>query len=489
MRVNGKVVLRSEFEYVYRDSSFSVDRKGKLKEKLRGFVDFKLKVAAAEAAGLDTMPSLRSSMDSCRKALSKKYLGVDALEDSVLNSLYKQMKDRRNERVHVAHIFKRLPQNISAYSLRRVETQMDSIYEVLKKRKEDCDFQTYVNRFSDEKTDFWVAPLQMPLEFEQVVWSLQPGGISAPFFTPQGIHIVKLLEKRTLLSHAQLRDEIAFDQRHDCEWEEIVEELVGRLQKKKSFILDKSAVDELILKGYTPRVLFTLAGKPYDGEDFVRFASAYPAGIERQFKAFVEKSVLDSGYLGLESDNPEYRVEFLTYRDSVLCRAISNREVWERHLADEEELRNYFEHHRSRYDWEEPRYKGIVLQCTTKRVARRVRKALKKLSEHERMEVVRIMANADGSQEVQAVQGVFAPGDNAFVDERIFKFGKAVPDGSYPFTVLLGRKVKGPSDYKEIRGQVAVDYCHSLEESWLDGLRAQSKVEINQEVLKTVNNH
>ena len=90
---------------------------------------------------------------------------------------------------------------------------------------------------------------------------------------------------------------------------------------------------------------------------------------------------------------------------------------------------------------------------------------------------------------MQAEQGLFAPGDNAYVDEEIFKKGKTEPMTSFPFTAFLGEKVKGPETYQEVRGLLVGDYQNYLEERWIAQLRSTAKVEINQEVLKTVNKH
>ena len=73
--------------------------------------------------------------------------------------------------------------------------------------------------------------------------------------------------------------------------------------------------------------------------------------------------------------------------------------------------------------------------------------------------------------------------------EEIFKKGKTEPMTSFPFTAFLGEKVKGPETYQEVRGLLVGDYQNYLEERWIAQLRSTAKVEINQEVLKTVNKH
>ena len=51
-----------------------------------------------------------------------------------------------------------------------------------------------------------------------------------------------------------------------------------KLKKEYGYAPDKTGMDELIRTGQTKRTLFTLAGKSYTGNDFIRFAAAYPAG-------------------------------------------------------------------------------------------------------------------------------------------------------------------------------------------------------------------
>jgi peptidyl-prolyl cis-trans isomerase SurA len=91
--------------------------------------------------------------------------------------------------------------------------------------------------------------------------------------------------------------------------------------------------------------------------------------------------------------------------------------------------------------------------------------------------------------EIKLEQGFFVEGSNKYVDKIIFKKGDFVPLEAFPYTIVIGEKVKGPDSYNDVRGPLVVDYQEYLESLWMDHLRAKGKVEINQEVLKTVNNH
>ena len=59
----------------------------------------------------------------------------------------------------------------------------------------------------------------------------------------------------------------------------------------------------------------------------------------------------------------------------------------------------------------------------------------------------------------------------------------------FPFTAVQGRKQKGPDSWQEVREPLVAAYRDYLETHWMAKLRDAGKVEIDQEVLKTVNNH
>ena len=488
MRINGKDVLRSEFEYIYnKNNAFAGVEQKTLKEYVDLFVNFKLKVAAAEVAGIDTTRAFREELEGYRRQLAKSYLTDKNVSELAARQVYDKMKaNHRAGQVRVSHIFKYLPQTVTTHALRSAEARMDSIYAALQKGQ--ADFDACVRDFSDEKKSFWVSWLQMPAEFEDIVFGLQAGEMSRPFFTPQGIHIVKVLERKEIRPFDEIKNEIIRRQTRRHGTDKGTEALVEKLKKEYKYTPDKAGMDELLLKGSTDKRLFVLDGREYTGKMFAPFAAAHPQGVQRQLDGFVMKAVLDYEYGRLEQKFPEFRMLMQEYRDGMLLFEISNREIWERVPSDEAGLAAYFAEHRSDYHWKTPRYKGIVLHTTTKRIGKQVRKFLKSLPEEEWQNAIRLTFNAK-TRQVQVEQGLFALGDNAYVDAEIFKKGETEPVESFPFTTFLGEKMKGPQTYQEVRGLLSGDYQNYLEERWIAQLRAASKVEINQEVLKTVNNH
>lgn len=491
VRIDGKEVFRSEFERFCDKKGVDAGAGRKvLNEYVESFVNFKLKVAAAKAAGLDTTTVFLKERERYRNRLVWAYLADMEAAGKEAHDFYdKQTSGHPVGQVLVRHIFKYLPQNISGHAIREVEHKMDSVFRQLETAEAAMDFDACVNLFSDDKSSFWVSRKQMPIEFEDVAFGLKVGEFSPPFFTPQGIHIVKVLERKEHPSFDEVKDEIIHCQAFRHGGKKITRTFVEKLKKEYRYTPDKAGMDELLSAGGTRRALFALDGKSYTGEDFSIFAAAHPAGLRKQLEEFVMKTVLDYENSRLEQKHPKFRVLLQECCDSILLAEIMHREIGEEKVRNEAELKGYFEIHRSDFHWEEPHYKGMVLHCATKRVAKQARRILKKLPESEWKNAVRLAFNAEGKQRIQAEQGTFAPGDNEYVDLLVFRKKGTTPILSYPFTMVLGKKQKNPDSWEEVREAVVIAYRNHLEAHWTAKLRSAAKVEIEQEVLKTVNNH
>ena len=442
MRVGGCDVTRSEFEYYYNRAVRLASGELTPKTYARLFTDFKLKVQAAEAAGLDTLLAFRGEMAAYRARLSVAWLTDSAMLDRALRRRYARVV-AAGPAVRVEQVWRRLPQNVTGTALRAAIGQMDSIYEALCQAGPEA-FGDFVERFSDDDTIRWVRRLEETAEFADTVFALKPGTWTRPFFTPRGLHIVRVLERAEVPPFEAVRDSLL----QAC-----------------------------------PRCVAEAARAWAE-----RRKETYGFVASRRLTNRQVQQILAAEYIRLERENPVYRLALQSYREDALARAVDRREAERVAGADEETLQAYFDRHRADYHWDTPRFRGIVLHCTGKRVAKRARKMLKHLPEAEWSNAVRLMFNKDEVQ-IRVEQGTFAPGDNASVDERVFKRGEAPEVNGFPHTVLVGKKLKGPSDYREVRPALLADYCAACESQWLAALRAGGKVEINQEVLKTVNNH
>ena len=114
MTVNGKPVLRSEFEYSYNknNSNEVIDRKS-VDEYVDLFINYKLKVEAALDAHLDTMKSYQNEFASYRDKQIRPSIITDADIEKEAYHIYKETQQRIDSHggvVKVAHILLRLNQ-------------------------------------------------------------------------------------------------------------------------------------------------------------------------------------------------------------------------------------------------------------------------------------------------------------------------------------------------------------------------------------------
>lgn len=114
---------------------------------------------------------------------------------------------------------------------------MDSIYRVIQNQP-DLNFNRLVEIYSDDKQSRWIEGLETTSEFEDVAFSLAKGAVSQPFFTPEGIHILKVIDREEAFAY-----------------ENVSGRLIERLRRKE--ILDKGTaamLDRLKGHGSIPRI-------------------------------------------------------------------------------------------------------------------------------------------------------------------------------------------------------------------------------------------
>ena len=488
MRVNGRAISRSEFEYSYHRNAFGTGAALSPKEYAALFSQAMLKVAAAKVAGLDTTSAFRKQHEANRMKLIESYLIDKPALDSCARVLYQKMSQKHRGRVQVVQLFKYLPQTITARNLEEQKSRMDSIYQAIRNQP-GLDFARLVEKYSDDKESRWIESLQTTSEFEEMAFSLSKGEISPPFFTPAGIHILKVTDRKEVPTYEEISDKLQERVLRRGMQDNLTGKVVERLKRDWQYIPNQVGIDELLGKGETKQLLFTIDGQAYTGAMFKRFAASHPQAVKRQFNEFAAKSLLDYESRNIDKKHPEIRYALQQSDEDYLVKEVTRRKVDLPATNDRAGLATYFKFHSSDYHWDTPRYKGVVLHCADKKTAKQARKMLKKLPEEEWADKLRQTFNASGKERIQIEQGVFADGDNKYIDEIVFRKGGFEPDMSYPFTIAVGKKQKGPNDYREVIEQVRKDYQTYLDTYWTRELEASGKVEINQEVLKTVNNN
>ena len=448
MTINGNPVLRSEFEYSYnKNNSETVVDKKNVADYVPLFVNYKLKVLAAEAAGIDTTSAFRKEFLSYRdQQVRPSFINDDDVEAEA-RKIYKETQTRIDSNgglVRPSHILLMLKQNATQAEQDAAKLRADSIYTALVK---GADFADLARRLSDDKGSAsrggdvsWVQKGQTVKEFEDVVFAMKKGELSKPFLSPFGYHIVKLMDKQNFFPYDTLRADI------------------------RRFIDQRGLRDHIV-----SQKLDSLA------------KAAQPATTVQ--------SLLDKRADEMAAKDPALRNLIREYHDGLLLYEISNRLVWDKAAKDEAGLAAFFKKNRKRYAWTEPRFKGIAYNCKDAADVEAVKRSIKKVDFDDWAETLRKQFN-DSTLRIKVVKGIFKKGDNALVDREIFQVDTTytAPKG-YEHTAVFGKKLKAPKTYDDVRELVVADYQEYLEKQWIANLRKQYPVVLNEEALATVNKH
>lgn len=205
MKINGQKVRLSEFEYMYHKNSDQQMQPLTLNEYVDMFVNYKLKVLAAEEAGIDTTASFLKEFRGYRSDLAKPYLRDQTVEDELLKKAYEQVSNE----VRVSHIM--LALSGSEDGDKAVEARLDSIRGEIVNNGQSwdalCAQYSIDNGSKNNGGDQGYIDGQrgLPYKFIEAAYETPVGSISKPFATPYGYHIVKVVDRRPSSGQVQAR--------------------------------------------------------------------------------------------------------------------------------------------------------------------------------------------------------------------------------------------------------------------------------------------
>lgn len=442
MRINGKEVKRSEFEYALNknNETLGVDRKA-VKEYLPMYIDFKLKVAEAEAMRLDTLSSFLEEFKSNRAQLAENYLIDHDYIEKEAHKIYAKDSAVIDGFLKVAHIFIPLQQQDSAQKADSVKAVMDKTYEAVMGGLSFADAAKELGLPVNIVEPFEIVRGQAYKEFEETAFALADSAISKPFRSPVGFHIVQRFGMRPFGQFREYRDVI-----------------VSMLEKRGIRNVAR------LLKGR--HLAREMGGNITPEEALAR-----------------EDSLLETKY-------PEFGNLMTEYYDGLLFFEVSSREVWNKASEDEAGLTKFFKKNKKKYKFETPRYRGAVIYANSAEDMAKAKKLFTDAPQEEYRQIMKDNFYVDSVFTVRIEMGIFSIGDNAWVDKMVFGQGEGgTMKRGFTLVDVAGTLLKGPQTYKDVKGHVINDYQKYLEERWLKVLRKKYKVEVDDEVLKTVNNH
>lgn len=608
MTVNGKDVRLSEFEYLYNKNNSQQVEPQTIDQYVDMFIDYKLKVADAEAHGIDTTDAFVNEFGQFTSELSAPYF----IDKELLDSIVRQQYDHMQRELVVSHIMVNESRHMILDSLRaeiingnisfedvareysidkpsavrgglmgnlipgqypwpfeeaayntpvgglspifdsgfgfhiiRVEKSIpargevkashilrttrgaseaeaaaqkqliDSIYAVVK--ADPGKFEAMAEQFSQDPGTAkrggdldWFRSGAMVAEFDSVAFAIPVGGISKPFTTAFGWHIIKkndargigsLEDNRTKIEQALqgtergARPRISFISKiakaHNGKvYAENIKNLPG-VGDSETVRLDSTVLAEFA-KSNLP--ILTIGGVEYTLADVskrmhsapLRGHKAIETQINRDARAMLSDKALDIARGELMTTNPDYANLINEYRDGILLFEISNTNVWDKAAKDTAGLEKFFKANRKKYAWESPKFKSYVLFAPTDSLLTEAMNYASTLSpDIKKEQLVELMREKFG-RDIKVEKVIAAKGDNKITD--FLAFGGAKPEADNArwtcYAALFGRIINAPEEAADVRGQAVADYQAQLEKEWLKELHKKYKVTVNKDVLK-----
>ena len=449
MTINGQQVPRSEFEYSFnKNNAEGVIDKKSVEEYVDLFINYKLKVFAALDAHYDTLQSYKDEFAQYRDQQVKPMLVTDEDIEAEAHKIYNETVERigPDGLIKTAHILISAKQSAPQEEWDAARVRIDSVYQAL---KDGADFAELAQKVSQDPGTAskggelpFVQRGQLVKEFEDAAFELKDSGDISPVVQSSfGYHIIQLRARKMLEP---------FEYHH--------ENILKFIERRN--MRDQIADNKL---------------------------NAMVAADSTRTKA----QIMEQKAAELSQNDQELKYLIQEYHDGLLLYEISNRLVWDKAAKDEAGLEQYFKKHKKNYKWDEPRFKGMAYHVKEQADVKAVADCVKGLPFDQWAEKLRTTFNGDSVIRIRVEKGIFKKGDNALIDSVEFKVDTIVKHlKDYPIDATYGKMLKsGPEDYTDVRGLVVADLQEELEKAWVADLRRRYTWTVDENVLKTVNQH
>lgn len=428
--------------------------------------------------------------------------------------------DKRMNRgeVSVAHIMILKPANPE---IKTEDKSKQTIEDIYKKIQQGESFESLAQQFSEDKSSaskggvlqrFGSGQLSSE-EFESVAFSLQnKDEISQPFQTQFGWHIVKLIDKHPLKSLAEMKADLEDRVRKDERSLLITNSLSKKLRVKYTFSKDQktlSAVKKVvnddfynqtweipsIVKDNPSEILVINKSKKVSSLQFLNFIYSQQKAklkikpvaklVDELFEKFIDEQLAAYYNENLENEFPEFKHVMDEYRDGLLLFDLMDKEIWTRAKTDTTGIFTYFKNNQINYQWKK-RFEVDIFSSTDKSVIEKTQQFLKK---GKTLDFIKEKLNKDGKVNIMVKSGLFEEDYDIlpYYPNASKGVTSIVSKDNYYFVVNVKEvKEAGNKDFTDCKGKVISDYQQFLESNWVNELRKEFEVKINQDVFNKV---
>lgn len=429
-----------------------------------------------------------------------------------------KVADKRDARgqVRVAHIMIRADKDDPEEMAQNLKSRIDDIYQRL---NDGESFADLARKFSDDRSSASkggelpvFGPGKMVAEFEEAAYAIEnPGDFTAPIRSPYGWHIIKLIEKIQIGPYEEMEPDLVKRISRDSRSEITKETFIARLKAEYNFSENRKNLKPFYTEvdtsyfsaNWTPsqklksmdKVLFTLADQTFTQGDFamhiykrMRPSTKRPpiqALVDELYSEYVNNSVLQYEDSQLENKYPEFRALITEYRDGILLFDLTDEKVWSKAVKDSAGLAAFYDANKSKFMWKE-RAGFDIYTVEDEESGKRVVKMLKK---NKNQDEIREALNRDTQLKVRVSSGLKERDEVSVLAKVAWEAGISDvvnDDGQLKVVHIKEIRAPQPKDFSEARGMITAAYQTYLENSWIETLREEHTIEVNKQVLFSI---
>jgi peptidyl-prolyl cis-trans isomerase SurA len=419
--------------------------------------------------------------------------------------------------VETAHILLRTERKVKA----DVRKEIDAIYEQL---QAGGSFESLAQEKSEDARTApkggyigYVAINRFQEVFEDAAFALnEDNTYSQPFESDLGFHIVKRISKKSLGSYEAEAAAIEAQVKKDERFEASKVALLASIKQNAGFQEFPLVLDRFIqtqndtfftFRWKAPQkgldqVLFVLGKEKVDIADFASFLknatrerlqlngrSTLNAGIRSLYQKFVDDQTMRYEENQLEEKYPDFKALMREYEEGILLFEVTKRNVWDKAAQDTTGLKRFFKTIQDKYQWNT---RAVVEQINVPQKAQpMVNKIQNYAKEHSAQEVVNEYKLAEVTTETMTIE---KDKDNSITARNIKSWKEgyvSMPTmnretGLFSFVKIKEIIPPSPKELKEARGYIIADYQDFLEKQWVDQLRKEYEVKIQQKVFNSL---